>query len=154
MKVTFLRHCRSIFNELKTSEKDCDLSEFGRTQASGLHGEWDIIVCSVMKRTRKTLELSQMKGDQIFYSELCREVKRDICDFLEHEDENEKETDEQLAQRVENFKRWMRFMFYERAQYPWSRPPRILVITHADFVYELNGKTKYLDNAEKMKIDI
>jgi broad specificity phosphatase PhoE len=154
MKVTFLRHCRSIFNELKTSDKDCDLSDFGRGQAVGLLGNWDIIVCSVMKRTRKTLELSQIKADKIFYSELCREVKRDICDFLEGENENEKETDEQLVARVENFKRWMRFMFYKRKYYPWSREPRILVITHADFVYELNGRTKYLENAEKMEIDI
>ena len=80
MKVTFLRHCRSIFNELKTSEKDCDLSEFGKEQATGLHGKWDIIVCSIMKRTRKTLELSKLEGEKIFYSDLCREVKRDICE--------------------------------------------------------------------------
>lgn len=154
MKVVFLRHARSIFNELKTSGKDCELSEFGKQQAIALFGEWDIIVCSVMKRTRQTLEFSKLKGDKIFYSNLCREVKRDICDFLEGEDENEKETDEQLTERVENFKRWLRFMFYKKGKYPWSREPRILVITHADFVFELNGKTKYLENAEKMVIDI
>lgn len=154
MKVTFLRHCRSIFNELNTSEKDCDLSEFGKSQAAELKGEWDIIVCSVMKRTRQTLKLSQLKGDRVFYTDLCREVKRDICDFLEDENEKEKETDQQLTERVENFKRWMRFMFYKKGENPWTREPRILVITHADFVFELNGRTKYLENAEMMQIDI
>lgn len=154
MKVTFLRHCRSIFNELKTSEKDCDLSEFGRKQAAELTGKWDVIVCSIMKRTRHTLDLSHLEAERIFYTELCREVKKDICDFLPDENENQKETDEELTERVLKFKDWMYFMFQEKIQWPWQGCPRILVITHADFVYELNGRTKYLDNAEMMEIDM
>ncbi len=148
MKVTFVRHCRSIFNELKTSEKDCDLSEFGKQQATGLSGRWDAIVCSIMFRTKETLRLSKLESSLIYYTALCREVRRDICDFLEDEDENVKETDEELSVRVERFKAWMKMMFAE------SKCKKILVISHADFVYELNGKAKYLDNAEMMEIDI
>lgn len=147
MKVTFLRHCRSIYNEKNDSDKDCDLSEFGKTQASSLTGEYDVILCSIMKRARQTLALSQIKGHEVVYTQLCREHKQTICDFLEGEDLAKKESEEDMVRRIAKFKRWV-------LQNWGSSQKRVLVVTHADFVYFLNGFTKYLDNGERIEIDI
>jgi broad specificity phosphatase PhoE len=147
MKVTFLRHCRSIYNEKNDSDKNCDLSEFGKAQAAALTGEYDVIVCSIMKRARQTLALSQIKGDEILYTQLCREHKQTICDFLEEEDLEQKESEEDMVWRIARFKHWL--------HQTWgSSQKRILVVTHADFVYFLNGFTKYLDNGERIEMDI
>lgn len=147
MKVTFLRHCRSIYNEKNDSDKDCDLAEYGKEQAAALTGEYDVIVCSVMKRARETLRLSQITAPQILYTELCREHKQTICDFLPHEDLADKESEEAMVLRIRKFKAWLRKRW-------GSSNKRILVVTHADFVYFLNGFRKYLDNGERMEIDI
>lgn len=147
MKVTFLRHCRSIFNERNNSEKDCDLSEFGKEQAAALTGEYDVIICSVMKRTRETLARSQLKASEIHFTELCREHKQQICDFLEKENIEQKESEEDLVRRIRAFKVWLKKRWGTSGK-------RILVVTHADFVYFLNGYTRYLDNAERMEIEI
>ncbi len=147
MKVTFLRHCRSIYNEKNDSDKDCDLAEYGKAQAAALTGEYDIVVCSIMKRARETLRLSQIKANKIVYSDLCREHKQTICDFLPDEDLADKESEEAMVRRIRTFKAWM------KKQWGASNK-RILVVTHADFVYFLNNFTKYLDNGERMEIDL
>jgi broad specificity phosphatase PhoE len=147
MKVTFLRHCRSIYNENNDSEKDCDLAEFGKQQAAALTGEYDVIVCSVMKRARETLRLSKITAPEIIFTELCREHKQTICDFLETENLADKESEEQMMRRIRTFKGWLRNRWAHTQK-------RVLVVTHADFVYFLNGFTKYLDNGERMEIEI
>jgi broad specificity phosphatase PhoE len=147
MKVTFLRHCRSIYNEKNDSEKDCDLAEFGKAQAAALTGDYDVIVCSVMKRARETLRLSQITAPETHYTELCREHKQTICDFLEDENLADKESEEQMVRRIRVFKQWL--------QKRWGNTQkRVLVVTHADFVYFLNNFTKYLDNGERMEIEL
>lgn len=146
MKVTFLRHAKSIFNELKLSGKDCDLSEFGQTQAKDLSGNWDLIVISVMKRTRMTYALSSLHSERILFTDRCREWKQDICDFLEEEDESQKESREDLHLRVLEFKEWLKDIAGDAKT--------ILVITHADFVESLNGGQKYLQNAEFWSCDM
>ncbi len=147
MKVTFLRHCRSIYNEKNDSDKDCDLAEYGKVQAAALTGDYDIVVCSVMKRARETLRLSQIKAGQIVYTELCREHKQTICDFLPGEDLADKESEEAMVRRIQAFKKWMKKN--------WGNSSKsILVVTHADFVYFLNNFTKYLENGERMTLDI
>jgi broad specificity phosphatase PhoE len=153
MRVTFLRHCRSIFNEKNDSEKDCDLSDFGKQQAAALAGEYDVIVCSVMKRARETLRLSRITAPEIHYTELCREHKQTICDFLEEENLVDKESEEQIVRRIQKFKGWLRSRWGPRDG-SGGTEKRILVVTHADFVYFLNNFTKYLENGERVEIDI
>ena len=148
MKITFLRHCRSIFNELLYSDKDCDLSVKGVEQAKALQGDYDIVICSVMRRARRTLELSKIRSGSIEYTDLCREWRNDICDFLDHENEqNNRETPEELGIRIQKFCEWIKGK-YERSG------KRILVVTHADFVYKLTNEAKYLENGEFFEYDV
>ena len=144
MKVTFLRHATSIFNELHTSEKDCDLSEAGKKQAADLSGEYDIVFCSIMKRAKQTLALSQIRYTKVNYTHVCREKKTDICDFLPNEDQTKTETEENVEHRIYLLKVMLN-------QYQGKK---ILVVSHGDFIYQLNGKTKYPENAEFQEIEI
>ena len=145
MKVTLLRHAISIFNELNTSEKDCELSEAGKKQAADLSGSYDIIICSVMTRTKQTLSFSKLTYNELIYNPTCREFKIDICDFLPNEDETKKESIESLQNRSDSFKQMLKDNFSDK---------NVLVISHRDFLFELNGGTKQLNNAEFQEIEI
>ena len=141
MEVTFLRHAQSIFNRDLTSEKDCELSPYGIQQAEKLTGFYDVIFCSILKRAKQTLLHSQINSKQLHFTDLCREVRRDICDFLQGEDETQLETEKELQTRIKHFKEFVRSK---------TKPgEKILVICHRDFIHEIGNK-KYAEpkNAE------
>jgi broad specificity phosphatase PhoE len=141
MKVSFLRHAESIFNANLTSEKDCDLTEKGRLQASQLENQYDVIICSIMKRTCQTLDYSKLSTRKVIFTDLCREKRADICDFLPFEDETKKETDEELQQRIKIFR------YFVKSQV--SSYQNVLVISHGDFIHAVGNKQQpYPTNAE------
>lgn len=140
MKVTFVRHAESVFNKYLTSGKDCDLTAVGRDQAAKLEGKYDVIVLSCLRRTHQTLLYSQLKASRILITDLCREKRVDICDFLLHENEANKESDEELAHRIDCFKEFLRREV---------RPEETCaVITHGDFIHAATGRVNYPANAE------
>lgn len=146
MKVTFLRHAESIFNANLISEKDCSLTQKGIEQASALEEEFDVVICSIMKRTCETLEKSRIKYGKLIFTDLCREKRSDICDYLSYEDEI-KETDEELEKRIE------RFIHFLKSQV--SPYQSVLVVSHGDFIHAIGGRTKpYPQNAEMQKFDL
>ena len=132
MEVTFLRHAQSIFNRDLTSEKNCSLSDLGRQQAAQIVGDYDVIICSILKRARETLQYSQLTAKKLYFTDLCREVRVDICDFLEGEDETNLETIQELTKRIREFKQYLR----EKVE-PGQK---ILVICHRDFIHEFCNK--------------
>jgi broad specificity phosphatase PhoE len=141
MKVHFLRHAESIFNANLTSEKDCELTEKGVQQASEVENQYDIVFCSIMKRTRKTLDNSKITYGTLVFTDLCREKRVDICDYLPHEDETVKETDEELEKRIQSF------IYFLKSQV--SPHQAILVVSHGDFIHTLGKKSQpYPNNAE------
>lgn len=141
MKVHFLRHAESIFNANLTSEKDCDLTEKGVQQASELEDRYDIVICSIMKRTCKTLDHSKITYGQLIFTDLCREKRQDICDFLPHEDETVKESEEELERRIKSF------LYFLKSQV--SPYQHVLVVSHGDFIHTLGKKSQpYPKNAE------
>jgi broad specificity phosphatase PhoE len=145
MEVTFLRHAQSIFNRDGTSEKDCQLTDYGIEQAKEIKGTYDIIICSTMKRAKQTLQYSELSSKELHFTDLCREVRRDICDFLEGEDETKLETDQELQRRMKEFKQFL---------YSKGKPgAKVLVICHRDFIHEIGNK-KYPEpkNAELQTI--
>ena len=129
MEVSFLRHGQSIFNRDRTSEKDCSLTEFGRKQAEQVTGTYDIIICSTLKRTRETLQHSQLTAKKLYFTDLCRELKKDICDFLEGEDETNLESVEELQKRITEFKHYVK----ERV----DPGQKVLVVCHRDFIHHI-----------------
>jgi broad specificity phosphatase PhoE len=147
MEVTCLRHAQSVFNRDLTSEKDCELSELGIQQAEQVSGYYDIIVCSIMKRAKQTLLHSNLTSKQLHFTDLCREVRRDICDFLEGEDEELLETDEEITKRIAEFKQFLKSKV--------SPGQTVLIICHRDFIHELQNKKGPLpENAEFRTIQL
>ena len=144
MKVSFLRHCESIYNKYLTSSKNCELTDEGKNHASTLKGDYDFIICSTLKRAVQTLEFGKFKGIVLF-TEKCREYKTTIGDFFD-EEEFIPETVEEFKNRIELFKIYIKGQF--------SQFQNILVICHGDFIFELNNRTKYPDNGELLLIDI
>jgi broad specificity phosphatase PhoE len=141
MKVHFLRHAESIFNKYLVSEKDCDLTETGKMQASQLEGEYDVVFCSIMRRTQQTLTLSKINYSQLIGTDLCREKRSDICDFLGYENETMKETDDDLEKRIQTF------LYFLKSQV--SPYQTVLVVSHGDFIHTLGKKSQpYPKNAE------
>lgn len=138
MNITFLRHAQSLYNEYNTSDRNCDLSELGKLQASQVSGHYDTIICSIMKRARRTLELSTLTYNNLVYTELCREYKTTIGDFLETE-EFVVEKLEEFGRRLEQFKQYIKDNFDRKD---------VLVLCHGDLIYCLNGLTKYPKNVE------
>lgn len=146
MDVTFLRHAQSVFNRDLTSDKDCELSELGLQQASQLKGQYDIIICSILKRAKQTLHSSNLDSKHLYFTDLCREVRRDICDFLDGEDETKLETEEELRKRIQEFKAYL------KSKVPPGQS--VLVICHRDFIYEFDKKGNEPQNCEFRKVTV
>ena len=147
MKVSFLRHAESIFNKYLTSDKNCELTEYGKEQASKVSGHYDIVICSIMKRTCQTLDYSQLTYGKLMFTDLCREKKTTICDYLEHEDETKIDSDEDLELQIK------RFLSFLKSQV--SPHQTVLVVSHGDFIYAIGKKSQpYPENAEIQNHDV
>jgi broad specificity phosphatase PhoE len=141
MKLHFLRHAESLFNATGTSEKDCELSEKGKQQATEIKEHYDLVICSTMKRACSTLDHSQLTYGRLIFTDLCREKRVDICDFLPYEDETNLETDAQLEQRIRSF------LYFVKSQV--SPHNNVLVISHRDFIHAIGkGQQPPPNNAE------
>jgi hypothetical protein len=143
MKFTALRHATSVFNETGVSGKDCELSESGKRQARQLRGNYDVIVCSIMKRCRETLYESSIFAEGVYNTDACREWKKDICDFREGEDETVLETEEELKARVEAFKLYLLTL---------KKKGSLLLVSHGDFLKVLTGKN--FQNGELAEVEL
>lgn len=147
MKVDFLRHAESIFNANFTSEKDCDLTQKGYEQASKVEGEYDIVICSIMRRTQLTLQNSKLKYGRVIYTDLCREKRSDICDFLPHEDEIDTESWDELEYRIKSF------TYFLKSQV--SPYQSVLVVSHGDFIHAIGKRQNtYPKNAEIQTVEL
>lgn len=150
MNIDTLRHGESVFNKYGTSGKDCSLTEKGIEQAFQISGHYDIIICSILRRCKETLENSKLSANEYIYSDLCREYKIDICDFLVDEPII-KETLEEFEARVNKFKEFIK-QFNSK---------KVLVVSHGDFIFYLNSKIvcgerfgDYPDNCQIITIEL
>ena len=141
MEVTFLRHAQSVFNRDHVSGKNCPLTDVGIQQAEQITGEYDVIICSILKRAKETLQYSQLTAKKLYFTDLCREVRVDPGDFLEDEDETKIETEQEVKKRIQLFKQYLK----EKV----DPGQKVLVICHRDFIHAIGNK-KYPEpkNAE------
>ncbi len=104
--VYLVRHAESNFNASGETidDMDTDLSSLGEEQATKLCGNFDLIICSPLRRTRRTLELSQIKYKELHFSSDAREFRQKNCDFMEGEERYD-ETEEQMMDRITKLKK-------------------------------------------------
>ena len=128
-RIDVVRHGQSRFNSTKNNELDSELTEYGKYQAKNLSGDYDLIICSSLKRCTETLKLSKIKYDKIIVTNICRSYRDDcinnLCDFKEGE-KLENETKEQLLERIKVFKQLL--------QQEYSKYNSILIISHATYI--------------------
>jgi broad specificity phosphatase PhoE len=157
--VYFIRHAQSEYNVYEEKQTEIhsiinpDLTNLGLNQCQELSEKlkivnFDLVICSPLKRCLKTFELSKIIFDKFEIWEFCREFKTNECDFLEHE-EVKFENLEELYERINIFKKEF-LIILDKNQYS-----HIAVFTHADFIYHILETNKqdessrfWLDNAD------
>jgi len=161
--VTFIRHGESVFNRYGGIQDhvDCGLTSDGREQSKKLDMTFDLLVLSPMRRCFETLIFSNLKAYRLEYCQLCREHKTDKCDFRCGEP-FEIETEEDLLERVKEFKSWL-ISQYNQLRQEGIKKPKIGVLTHADFFFYLSSHWdlksqlrfgQWLKNAETKDFEI
>ncbi len=129
--VTLLRHAESMFNTGVSNVEDVNLTFKGAKQAQKLTGQYDLVICSPLRRAVDTLFYSKIKYRELILDHDVREVKKDICDFLLFEPKKI-ETEKQVLKRVERFKKYLDSL---EGEYQ-----RILIVSHGDFIWYLTSK--------------
>ena len=152
MPIYLMRHAESLFNTGESNDKDVALSEKGKSQASGINKEVDIVICSPLKRCQQTLQYSQIKYSELKIEPLVREMRTDTSDFLEGEEEII-ETEPEIQTRIAAFKAYLKTLDINQS---------ILVLTHSDFIWYLTSYLhtdgeyygKHTDNCEIIELAV
>lgn len=133
MPITLIRHAQSKFNAHGDVSPNVGLTEDGKLASfQNLKGEYDLVVCSTLRRARETLDHSDIKYKKVKFTGLCRELfdKNNPVNFYDGEDMTN-ETQEQLDIRVALFKEMLR----NKA----SKYNNIAVISHHGFLHALTN---------------
>lgn len=121
-KIIFIRHAQSTYNSTRVPDRDCHITEYGKSTCKNLNFDVNICICSTLIRTKETLDNSLIKYKKLITTELCREREFDGI----HE-----ETNEEFHNRVREFKK----MLLELVQFGNT----ICVISHGTFLLALTG---------------
>lgn len=121
---TIIRHARSELNEGITLIEDCNISEYGRNSAKDIIGDYDIVICSTLKRTQQTLRATKITFREIRFTEYCNEI---------HDS-----TEEEIIKQLDLFKKYV-------ATLP---NVKILIISHGLFIRRLLGLNHRVENLE------
>lgn len=128
--LTLVRHGESEHNKYGVSGRDCGLTALGKDQAREIHGHYELVICSTLRRCRETLAFSRISYDNVIYTDLCREHRTDPCDFFTTEDLG-LESEDALLDRIKDFKSFLAEVSVNRKT--------ICVISHADFLFYAHG---------------
>lgn len=133
MSVTLIRHAQSTFNAFGDQQRDCPLTDRGIKDAKNIKGNYELIICSTLRRARQTLEYSSLNYKTVIYTDLCREVRDGNPINLLSGEENVSESAIDIQDRIQKFKEFL-------GQYSSKR---MAVISHGIFLGYLSGKASY-----------
>lgn len=130
--ITLLRHCEATHNldtqqQQQQQQRDTSLTERGREQARALHGHYDLVWCSPLRRCRETLAESGITFTRCEHDvALLREHITEECDLLLTEEEGRRDFDARVAQ-------------LRLALLAQQGSGRMLLVTHADLIWRLTA---------------
>lgn len=132
--ITLLRHCEATHNlaQQQQQQRDTPLTERGREQARALHGHYDLVWCSPLRRCRETLAESGITFIRCEHDvALLREHITEECDLLLTEEEGRREAESDFDARVAQ----LRLVLAQQQQ----GSGRMLLVTHADLIWRLTA---------------
>lgn len=132
--IVLIRHAQSTGN-CGDPGRDCPLSNDGGQQAKLLKGEYDLVICSTLKRARQTLDESSIKYSNILFTDLCREHLDGNPNTLYNNEPEKKESQAEFYDRIEKFKQILR---EKQKEYP-----RIAVVSHGVFLGTMTWRQYY-----------
>ena len=145
--IHLIRHSPSSANVYQDDSFDVPIVEEGYEMAKKITGDYDIVICSIMRRTRQTLLASNLTYDVVLYTPLCREfMEGNKQNMLEYETDFTPETRENFSKRIEKFRLLIKTLL--------PVYPKMAVIGHAGFFNELRGVNEWIYNCETVKYDI
>jgi hypothetical protein len=137
-----IRHAESTWNAHSDMSYNVPLTENGKLQATYLTGTFDLVICSTMRRTRETLDNSNIKYSEVIFTNTCRERLDGNPSNYYNGEELRNEENADFYKRIEEFK-----VILKEAQLKYEK---ICVITHYSFLYTLTGysfnNVYYYDN--------
>ena len=149
-KVTLIRHGQSKFNagQYKNDSelRDCALTNLGMEQAKGLNYKFDTVVISTLRRARQTYDNSNIKSNNVLYSNLVREqYESSELNYLVGE-EIKPETPDQMRQRVREAIKFIKSLPGEH----------IGIVTHAHFIWyfleQVGQQPQIVQNTQSISI--
>lgn len=144
--VFFIRHAESTWNAYGDLSKNVSITTKGKTeQASKVSGKVDLVILSPLKRALETFVYSKLQASQIIVSNLCREVRGGTpCDYLETEDTSYLESEDEIQQRILDFKTYIHELS--------KTYKTIAIISHFCFIEKIT--TKRLHNCQVISFDL
>lgn len=131
---------------------NCPITSKGREQAKKLHGNYDLILSSPLRRCRQTIRASGIKSTEIVYSRLLRESIEARSDLLKGEVLFDAFEDGDACEAR------ARLALQEIARVAASGK-RVLVVSHSHILHSIMGAVapelaRYLPNAQIVSLRI
>lgn len=110
---TFIRHAQSTYNASGDTSKNVPITAYGKQLSSQVKGNYDVVICSTLKRARETLSHSSITTQSVLYIDACREIRDgNPSNLLESEPMSEVyETEENVAKRINTLKTLIRSLY-------------------------------------------
>lgn len=148
-RIYLIRHAESTRNAhgiTVQGNRDVPITDKGISQAKQISGYVDTIICSPLQRARQTLENSNLKYNNVIYSDFCREIM-DSChpNHLEHE-ELFTESEEQIQQRIADLKSLVTELVNK------DDNKTVAILSHSYFIYRMTGISMH--NCQVMEYDL
>lgn len=151
-RVTFLRDAQSMFNAGLSKERNPGLSEVGKQQAIQIHGEFDCIIVTNLRRSMQTYAQSFLKCRKLLVEDVFRESMNGV-------ESNYLELEQNIVESAPEFETRARAGFYRLKElFREYKFQTILVITHHNFIQkisDISGRNNVqLGNCQHIYFDI
>lgn len=137
MEVILLRHAESTAN-VNPSEyhrrRNVPLSPFGQKQAAELKGDFDLVICSPLRRARQTLSQSGIQYRELIVAPELREIIDFPANLLTDDEDEDSfvESSDSVRDRCCHF--------IQRLSKVYEPGRQILIISHCMFLRKLTDK--------------
>lgn len=151
MEVTLLRHAQSTANAYgEIDTRNVPITNKGVRQAQGVSGDFDVVLCSPLRRTRQTLENSKITYREMILTPEAREIVDDPCDMLTDDEESDSwsESRSHVTARCERL--------LEKIETLVKAGKSVLVVSHCKFICSFTSRyaptSMFLENAQMVRV--